>query len=242
PSLSPSRAVGGTPPPVRVSQRRQLDCLWVSAAAAAVVTFPTVIPLWVGGVAKGLITYTLVADVLNRTSKQTGLTSPPWLTPQGLEALMILVAGTGALLNVGLNMPSFVLLATGTINQVVVASEGLGTGACTKQTPRRVENGSLAVIPLLFALSVVPAPLTVVPLVLGTILVLTSMGILPAMPWIPALGFVDREFAIKRAGLLTSATYPAWWISANLAALGALHGIFWLWARANIPTSPGPVE
>ncbi|MEW5851566.1 MAG: hypothetical protein AB2A00_22440 [Myxococcota bacterium] len=241
-AASGSSAVSPPPPtsapssPPRWNPRTRMSCYWTTATVAATLAFPTALPLLVGGVAKGLITHTLVLDLLTKWERARGMQRPEWVTPQTLELMMLALAAGGALVNVVGNMPHFTLLLTVMVNQVVEKTDGLGTGVCRSHVPPRpVQRGSLLLVPALVSLGLISLPFSLAPAALGLVLVLTSMGILPAMPSIPAFGFVDRLFAIKRAGLLTTAVYPAWWMSANFIALGVVHGALWLWARNHQP-------
>ncbi|MEW5855287.1 MAG: hypothetical protein AB2A00_41300 [Myxococcota bacterium] len=214
---------------------RRLNCLWTAATIGAAVSLPTVIPLWIGGTAKGFFLFQLFADIARRTEQARGWKTPAWVTPQSLELMLFAMGVVGAMLNIILTTPQFAMLLVGVMYQLAESTDGLGTGACRDRPLRRVQPTSLGYIPLLLGLAMIPAPFAVAPTVLGLALVLTSMGILPKVPIIPALGFSDRQFAFKRAGLLTTATYPAYWISAMGVGLATMTGVLWLWTRLNLP-------
>ncbi|MEW5855037.1 MAG: hypothetical protein AB2A00_40045 [Myxococcota bacterium] len=220
---------------------RAAACGWTAAAVGTAAAIPTMIGFWFGGLAKGLFAYQFFSDTMPRLEQTTGLERPAWVTPQTSEAIMIGMALAGALF-FSLSMPGWGLLITGVLAWTIEQTDAFGTGVCREGGPvRRAGLESLLLTPVLFALALPFVPVAAAPVAVGFVLILTSLRILPRVPLIPALGFSDRQFAVKRAGLMTTAIYPAYWVIANLVALGVMNAVLWSWTQA-APSTASAVE
>jgi len=222
--LFPSLANAAEGAETRLARAR---CLCTAAAVGLAVSMPAVIPLWSAGAAKGLAVATGITDAYARAN------TPSTLDPARARVLferdnlwfMVGMALLGSMVFTGLHMPGFTLAMVSLLAVATLATDGLGSGACSTQ-----DNGALPLPFLLrnagigaglLILAALPLPLLMLPTLGGAALILIAMRMAPAFPIIPGLGFTDLPANFKRAGILQTASWPMIYVS-SLALGGAV--------------------
>ena len=194
-------------------------CVVTAAAVGVAVSVPATVPLWLAGAAKGLAVATAITDGIPRAQTTSGQDPTPARITMEKDNLWFMVgmALLGSLINVGLHQPGFTLYITSLVVLFTVTTDGLGSGRCHESNPEPPSTAASvrtwAMTAGLVALALVPLPFMAVPTLGGAALVMIALGMLPALPFIPGLGFNDLASQFKRGGILQTASWPMFYLS-----------------------------
>lgn len=208
------------------AQFARARCLAVAGAVGLAVSMPAIIPLWSAGAAKGLAVATGMMDAYARATTKNNVdpTRTRLLFERDNLWFVVGMALAGSLVFTGLHMPGFTLAMVSLLMVATMATDGLGSGACSAggdPLPLPFLARNAAIVAGLLVLAALPVPMLMLPTLGGAALILIALHLVPAFPIVPGLGFTDLPANFKRAGILQTASWPMIYVS-SLALGGAL--------------------